>query len=94
NGRVSPRKGSGQSDKSSTSPQPNGVQQHASNPLSSKEVSADARAISTSQTPQDGESQPRKTLKRESSGDSRGRGSMPPVIEEGQEPPHPSVLPT
>lgn len=51
------------------------------------------RGHSASRTTGDAEHPTRKYLKHENSGENWERGTMPPVIEEGQEPPHPTVLP-
>jgi len=56
-------------------------------------MEAEMRGHSASRTTGDAEHPTRKYLKHENSGENWERGTMPPVIEEGQEPPHPTVLP-
>lgn len=95
NGRVSPRK-SGQSDKSSTSPT------HASNAQqsSNKEAGAESKPTAGSSGPAGSREENSQTSTQLTPGqpkneerDARTLGNMPPVIEEGQEPPHADVLP-
>ncbi|KIW74915.1 hypothetical protein Z517_11686 [Fonsecaea pedrosoi CBS 271.37] len=86
NGRVSPRKPSGQSDKSSKSPaqiRPT-TKPEAQNGGGSETIDGGhTQSIGTSSG----------TPKREENAD-EWKGQMPPKIEEGDEPPHPSILPT
>lgn len=97
NGRVSPRK-SGQSDKSSTSPIGTGVNQKSGG----KDNSTERKRTSSSAPPaaalQEEASKPLtqlgQTQIKNEQRDNRELATMPPVIEEGQEPPHADVLPT
>ncbi|OAP58693.1 hypothetical protein AYL99_07783 [Fonsecaea erecta] len=86
NGRVSPRKPSNHSDKGSRSP----AQIRAAN-------KTDAKNGEMSETMNGGPAQLVRTTTgtvEQQENTSEWRGQMPPKIEEGEEPPHPSILPT
>lgn len=100
NGRVSPRK-SGQSEKSPSSPNNavTGAGQTTSNPSNSKESSTETKptpaSMGNSGHMNEGsnmQSNMRQSQMKQEL-DDREIGNMPPMIEEGQEPPHPNVLP-
>lgn len=97
---MSPRK-SAQSEKSSSSPVhvSTGPAQSISNPSGSKESSAETKPTpgpvsnnaQVSEVSKSSSNLRPSQMKQEL--DDREAGNMPPIIEEGQEPPHPDVLP-
>lgn len=91
NGRVSPRKTGGVSDKGSNSP----AQTAASKPAEVKH--GNPSEMNGGGTPVSGTvmSPSSRSPREQGQGDTTSwRGVMPPKIEEGEEPPHPTVLPT
>ncbi|EXJ95579.1 hypothetical protein A1O1_00701 [Capronia coronata CBS 617.96] len=93
NGRVSPRKPGGQSDKGGTSPaQAAATKTEVKSGVSSETNGGGSGSNGVSTNAMNPSSRSPREQERRDTG--QWRGLLPPKIEEGEEPPHPTVLPT